>query len=166
MPEGELLPRLCAPGDARSLSAPWFAPVADGALWLTLVEDRGEVVRFVRSMDFVRWRLSVATARQRALDNLVAWSAGVSPEPMGEGIFRFASGDGLDAARLLILSRWFSTPMHALPLSRDQLWVVEDPARAASLHAEIGPLARQLPHAITSRLIRYDDGVLSPDARP
>lgn len=164
--EGELLPRLCAPGDAHSLSAPWFAPVADGALWLTLVEDRGEVVRFVRAMDFVRWRLSVAAARARALENLIAWSAGVHPEPMGEGVFRFATGDGLDAARLLILSRWFSTPMLALPLSRDQLWVVADPARAASLHAEIGPLARQLPHAITSRLFRCEDGVLSPAARP
>jgi hypothetical protein len=159
--EGELLPRLTAPGDPRSLSAPWFTPIADGLLWLTLVEDRGEVLRYVRTMDIVRWRRSVADVRQAAMDNLTAWSAGVVPESMGEGVYRFATGDGLDAARLLILSRWFTGPQFALPVSRDQLWVTADPQRAGVLRQAIGPAAHRLPHAITDRLIRHEAGVLT-----
>ena len=74
---GLILPRITAPGDPKSLSAPRVSPLADGALWLTLSEDRSRTVRFIKPMDFVRWRLSLADARSKAIDNLHAWSSAV-----------------------------------------------------------------------------------------
>jgi len=158
---GVMLPRVTAPGDPKSVSAPWFAPLADGALWLTLIEDRGRTVRFIKPMDFVRWRLSLADARARAIDNLHAWSTAVQPTEVEPGVWQLSTRDGLDAARLLILSRWFPQPVYALPLRRDLLLLSRDHAKAAGLQQEHGPTAHVHPYAISRRLFLYDRGVIS-----
>ena len=158
---GVLLPRITAPGDSKSVSAPWFLPLADGALWLTLIEDRGRTVRFIKPMDFVRWRLSLADARSRALENLRAWSTAVQPTAIEPGVWQLSTQDGLDAARLLILSRWFPQPVYALPLRRDLLLLCAEHAKAVRLQQQHGPTAHVHPYAISRRLFLYDRGVIS-----
>jgi hypothetical protein len=112
-------------------------------------------------MDFVRWRLSLADARSNAIDNLHAWSSAVQPVAVEEGVWQLSTRDGLDAARLLILSRWFSQPVFALPLRRDLLLLSTDHAKAARLQERHGPKAHVHPYPISRRLFRYERGVIS-----
>jgi hypothetical protein len=109
----------------------------------------------------VRWRLSLAAARSHAVDNLHAWSTAVQPTAVEEGVWQLATRDGLDAARLLILSRWFTQPVYALPLRRDLLLLSTDHAKAVRLQQQHGPTAHVHPYPISRRLFLYDRGVIS-----
>ena len=111
-------------------------------------------------MDFVRWRLSLAAARQQAMDNLRLHSAGVAPERVGEGIWRLATGDGLDASRLLILEQWFDETVYALPLSRDELWLTTDARRSVGMVEALGGRVGRVAYGIVGWLVVWREGRL------
>ncbi len=159
-----LLPRLSAPGDARDPASPWFAPLADGALWLTIVADEGGAFRYVRPLDFPRWGLAVAAAKAEAMDNLRADSAETAPQREGAGVLRLTTGDGLDASRLLIAEQWVSGPLLAVAPSRDALWMIPLTGAAAvprALAVWEAASARRMPYPLTRRLLLRVDGALS-----
>lgn len=146
--EGELVPRLLPTADPRL----WTAPLGPG-LHLALAWDQPEHQRLLSPFDLPRLGLSLAEARRRALAALQARSA--APEPLpGLPAFAWALGDGLDAARLLLLGR--APGALAVIPARDLCWWVpadqpDAPALARHLLAEahgLGPL----PYPLSDRI--------------
>ncbi|RME28929.1 MAG: hypothetical protein D6798_01275 [Deltaproteobacteria bacterium] len=98
--EERLVPRLLGAPDPRL----WTTPVADG-LHLAIAEDLPGRQRLLTPFDLPRMGLSVHRLPGLALDNL----ARLTPPPVllssPRGARAWQVGDGLDAARLLLLGR-------------------------------------------------------------
>lgn len=95
---GRLVPRLLAEADPRV----WSAPLAPG-LHLALALDSPLRQRLLSPFDLPRLGLSLAAARQRAMQNLRERS----PPPETDGTLSWwGLGDGLDASRLLLAGAW------------------------------------------------------------
>ena len=165
---GQLMPRLGLP-DADPEGVTWFAPLADDHLRAMLVLDQPTLVRFLRTLDLVEWRVGLVAARRRALENLDERSADVALLPVDDlpGVFEIATGDGYDAARLLILDRWVPGPLGALAVvpARDLLWVapVDGPSSlelGAMLWSEAREALPEVPYPLSGELFWHVEGRL------
>jgi len=162
------VPRLLPGGRDRSMSAPWSEPIAEDALRLAIAVVYGSVVRFIQPMDFVQWSLSVKEVKRRARDNLIEQSRCIQPHQRQDGSVWFCSGDTLDAARLLIVHRWFENVAGLLTMvpTRDCLWVVpisgpDSLPLAASLWAESRLMIQTSPYPVSSQVFLSAEGALS-----
>lgn len=122
----DIFPRILPFHQDKSLSAPWTFPIANGALLGTLVQDLGVNLRLLPPLELHRLGLSFDIIKDRALENLKLASQSVLFEPWDHGL-RAQSGDGLMAARSLILGEWFEGPIWVGMPSRDELLVLKDP---------------------------------------
>lgn len=147
VPALRLFPHLLAPGSADGgLGAPWVEKLAGGHLLMALCSDDGETLRMVKLLDFPRLGLSVAAAKAGSLERLAASSAPLAaelaarPDPLAPA--ELSLGDGHDAARLLVVERWFPGASGVLALApcRDLLLVApvgEGGAAARALGAAL-----------------------------
>lgn len=177
-PAANLMPRVVAPGEAPGGVGPWAEPLAGGALQLMLVFDRPESVRFVTPFDLPRWRLGLREARAAALQNLEARSQTVRDgleaalaEARAPVTLRVETGDGYDAARLLLIQRWMGATRGALVVApcRDLLVVVpvfgRDSLRsslelATRAWLEAQTQVRRRPYPLSPRLFWRDERAL------
>lgn len=173
-----LFPRLLSPGfEAPGLGGPWVEPLGEGALQLALVVDAPESLRLVRALDLPRWGLSVREAKRRAFDNLwrssAAIAAALAERPDPGAPFELSTGDGHDAARLLILAAL--APGHrgllALVPARDLLLAVPLVGPRDWARARAEALARRrwaaravrgLPYPLSPELFWCSEALIAP----
>jgi len=165
-PEGEvrerLVPRLLAEADPRL----WTRALAPG-LHLAVAEDLPARQRLLSPFDLPRLGLGMAEAQACAMANLRART----PPPLVEdGVFTWAVGDGLDAARLLLAGSWQQGALGALGVvpARDLCWwlPVTGPAdleRGVALALRARELG-SLPYPLSSTLwwVPSGEGELAP----
>lgn len=174
-PDGErLLPRLLPPGTpSTGLSAPWVEPLADGHLLLALARDTPTAVRWVTPLELPRLGMPLAAARRLALENLDELST-LARQAVVAGGDRVVldSGDGYDAARLLLLPGWLPAVrgVFAVVPSRDLLLAIPVGGRAdlpdalraaAQLQVRAEALAQRLPYPLSPQLFWRSEGLLA-----
>lgn len=172
-----LLPRLVPERFARELAEQGRGeivalPVA-GELRCALVLGYGDRARYVRPGELAGWQLDAEAARAVALQNLAARSAdarfGRLDTEHGPLVVA-RSGDGLDAARLLlpalpeVLAAELSPPFVVAVPHRDALLACSaaDAGVVEALRARAREDAARAPHAITDALYELDAGRLGP----
>ena len=142
-------------------------PLVNG-LNVALLLQQGRRARFVRAAELGDPKFGPSEAHQAALRNLAA-TAGRTRFMLSEGVEgRFAmarSGDGLDAARLLlpglhdVLAPALGTPFVAAIPHRDVLYACcNQPDAVAVLRRRVTEDAEAAPHAITQRLLLVGTG--------
>lgn len=173
-PETErLMPRLIPPGTTASgLSAPWVEPLAEGHLLFALAQDSAASVRWVTPLDLPRLGFPLAELRRRALENLDAASeAARRAVASARGEVALDSGDGYDAARLLLLPSWAPgvRGFFVVVPSRDLLMALpvlgradlpEALTAAVALRARAETLSRRMPYPLSPQLYWRSEGVL------
>lgn len=162
-----LLPRVTAPGFAASLAdrgALAHAPRVGGAIELTLVVDHVDRSRYVGAGELERWGLAFDVALAAAVENLAERSRGArfgTIDTEGGPLVFARTGDGLDAARLLlptlhaVLAPELGDAFLAAIPHRDVLLACADtPRLREALEARARDDAARAPHRITDRLFR------------
>jgi uncharacterized protein YtpQ (UPF0354 family) len=129
------------------------------------------VVDVAQSMVFVcrdhlrRWRRSVEDVHQLALANLERRGTDGLPKVVEPQPVVLQSGDGFDAARVLLLQ-----PAEGLLVAipdRDTLWVgPEQGQNLEQLMAVTEAIAAQAPHPVSGQVFRVTDGRLAAVAAP
>jgi hypothetical protein len=171
----DLLPRLVNHVFLAELGggAPLCTTTVGHDVHLALVVMVGDRARYVRSSEVDAWGLEPGAARRLALRNLAARSKGArfARGEHEEGPLVVASsGDGLDAARLLlpglhaVLAEELPSPIVAAVPHRDTLL-----ATTAQSEAAVRALARRAedararaPHGISAQLFEVRDGGVVP----
>ncbi len=164
-----LLPRVTAPGFAASLAEHGelaFRARLGGAVELALIIAHDDRSRYVGAHELLSWSVTFDEALAIAIGNLAGRSgqarfARVDTDAGPLVVAR--TGDGLDAARLLLPSlhdvlapELGDTFLVAIP-HRDALFACADqPALAAALTERARLDAAKAPHQITERLFRVD----------
>lgn len=128
-----------------------------------LVVPMGARARYVSPADLARWSLAPDAVLPRAIANLAERSARArfARVDTAEGPLVFArSGDGLDAARLLLpalfetLAPELGGPFLAAVPHRDVLWCAADtPPLRAALKARVDDDHARAPHAISRTIV-------------
>lgn len=156
-----LLPRLVGSAflgsfGERSEPALALTPVT-GEIRCALVLAYDGRAKFVRTDELVAWGISPEDARSRAIENLAGKSA--AARFVGDGPLLVArSGDGLDAARLLmpathhLLAERLGSPFVAAVPHRDVL-LASSVADAEGLAARARDDARRAPHPISATVV-------------
>jgi uncharacterized protein YtpQ (UPF0354 family) len=144
-------------------------PFGDGALVHRPLNDDLVVVYAIddpQSMVFVckahlrRWQKSEADLHNLALANLRRRSDALAV-PAGSEPLLLRSGDGYDAARVLLLEETDGL-LVAIP-DRDVLWVGREQGQdLAKLMATTEEIARTAPHPVSASVYRVTDGRLDP----
>ncbi|MGE0791942.1 MAG: hypothetical protein AB7S26_40080 [Sandaracinaceae bacterium] len=174
-----LVPRLTAPGFASRLAEEAQTELAhrswlDGAMEIHLVlayEDRS---RFVRAAELARVSVSFGDALAHAVTELARRSSGARfarVDTSAGPIALARTGDGLDAARLLlptlhdVLSPELGTPLAVAVPHRDALFAcAREPELIEAMRARVEGDAARAPHAISDRCFVLDDtGVRASD---
>ena len=128
-----------------------------------IVLDDGPDMVFVCRRHLQRWRRTEPDLYQIACANLAASGAPMPAAVPAEGMV-LRSGDGFDAARVLLLLDAATELVVGLP-DRDTLFV-GDPQRVdfARVEAAVAAVAQNAPHPVTDALYRLSDGRLAPAA--
>lgn len=136
-------------------------PLSDD-LAIVYVIDEPDSMVFVCRAQLRHWRKTEAELHGLALTNLRRRSDALpAPETASGEPLLLQTGDGYDAARLLLLDRAEGL-LVAVP-DRDLLWVAQERGQdLASLMATTEQIARTAPHPVSSQLYRVTDGRLQP----
>jgi hypothetical protein len=169
-----ILPRLVGPAFLSELSreardALFCVPFV-GDVNLTLILDYRDRARYVRRDELDRWEVTPSDARAHALANLAGRSerARFARVDTDGGAFVVArSGDGLDAARLLlpglheVLAAELASPMLVAIPHRDAL-IAASGTNADALAARARDDAARAPHTITADLFEVTASGVRP----
>ena len=140
-------------------------PLNDDLVTVYVIDDPHCMV-FVCREHLRRWRKSEADVHNLALANLQRLGGdGLLAETVGKEPVVLQSGDGFDAARVLLLEQAEGL-LVAIP-DRDTLWV--GPAHGQNLEqlmATTEAIAQQASHPVSSQLYRVTDGRLAPVSGP
>ncbi|MBM3961354.1 MAG: hypothetical protein FJ306_05560 [Planctomycetes bacterium] len=136
--------------------------LAEGLVVVYVLDDGPDMV-FVCRRHLQRWRRSEPDLYQIACANLAATGAPLPAALPAEGLV-LRSGDGFDAARVLLLLDAATELVVGLP-DRDTLFV-GDPLRVdvARIEAAVAAVAANAPHPVTDALYRLNGGRLQPVA--
>jgi hypothetical protein len=136
--------------------------LAEGLVVVYVLDDGPDMV-FVCRRHLQRWRRSEPDLYQIACANLAATGAPLPAALPDEGMV-LRSGDGFDAARVLLLLDAATELVVGLP-DRDTLFV-GDPQRVdvARVEAAVAAVAANAPHPVTDALYRLNGGRLQPVA--
>lgn len=177
--KSRLVPRLVGAdfvarlGDlAKERGRLFLAPIGHDVR-LALLVDHGERARYLREDELAAWSVSADDARSVAIANLAARSARArfgKLDTMHGPIVVARSGDGLDAARLLlpglhdVLSPELGSPFVVAVPHRDTLLAcpLHPPALVETLRARAQDDAARAPHRITPNLFVKTEGALLP----
>lgn len=137
-------------------------PLADGLVVVYVIEDGADLV-FVCRRHLQRWRRSESDLYSLACANLAATGEPMPAALPDEGLL-LRSGDGFDAARVLLLLDAAIELVVALP-DRDTLFV-GDPQRidVGRVGSAVAAVAANAPHPVSDSLYRLSDGRLEPVA--
>ncbi|HHH30588.1 MAG TPA: hypothetical protein ENK57_19910 [Polyangiaceae bacterium] len=176
--EGRLLPRITAPGFARSLQAHGTlasAPRLEGAIEITLVVAHEDRSRYVAAHELLVWGMSFEQALALAIGNLAQRSENARfarIETDAGAMVMARTRDGLDAARLLlptledVIGQELGRPFLVAIPHRDTLLACADrPELVEALRERAADDAAHAPHKISERLFRIEAGRISL-ARP
>lgn len=136
--------------------------LAEGLVVVYVLDDGPDMV-FVCRRQLQRWRRSEPDLYQIACANLAVTGAPLPAALPPEGMV-LRSGDGFDAARVLLLLDAATELVVGLP-DRDTLFV-GDPERVdvARVEAAVAAVAANAPHPVTDALYRLNGGRLQPVA--
>jgi hypothetical protein len=133
-------------------------PLGGDLVTVYVVDDNTSMV-FVCREHLRRWRKDLADVHNLALANLAR--RGPAPQPVPDEPVVVQSGDGFDAARVLLLA-----PRDGLLVAvpdRDTLWVGPEQGQdLVGLMATMEGIAERSPHPVSPRLYRLTDGRLEP----
>lgn len=132
-------------------------------LAVVYVIDDPHTMVFVCRAHLQAWRRSEEDLHQLALGNLHRRGAGALL-PLGREPLLLQTGDGYDAARVLLLDQLERTGslLVAMP-DRDTLWVAQEEGQdLARLMTAAEAMAQEAPHPVSGRLFRFTAGRLEP----
>lgn len=136
--------------------------LADGLVVVYVLDDGPDMV-FVCRRHLQRWRRSEPDLYQIACANLAASGAPMPAALPPEGVL-LRSGDGFDAARVLLLLDAATELVVGLP-DRDTLFVGDaQRVDVAKVEAAVAAVAANAPHPVTDALYRVNGGRLEPVA--
>ncbi|HEB53263.1 MAG TPA: DUF1444 family protein [bacterium] len=145
-------------GDSGLVSTP-----LNDELAVVYVVDDPSCMLFLCRAHLQRWGKSLADIHNLALANLRR--AGAVPTELGREAVLLQSGDGFDAARVLLLDQQDGL-LVAVP-DRDTLWVgPEEGQNLAQLMAATEEIAERASHPVSASLFRVTDGRLEPVQAP
>lgn len=134
-------------------------------LVVVYVIDEGVDMVFVCRKHLQRWRKTEAEVHDLAVVNLARRGAPLPARVPDDGLV-LRSGDGYDAARVLLLLGSDEDLLVALP-DRDTLWVGRAPeADVAQVAAAAEAVAAHAPHPVEGGVFRLTDGQLEPLTSP
>lgn len=133
-------------------------PLIDNLQIVYVIDDPHAMV-FVCRAHLRQWRRNAEDVHRLAIANLNR-RAGLLPQVAAEGDpTLLQSGDGYDAARVLLLDRADGL-LVAMP-DRDVLWLARDEGQSVeTLAVAAGAMARVAPHPISDRVYRLKGGRL------
>jgi hypothetical protein len=130
-------------------------------LVVVYVLDEGADMVFVCRGHLQRWRRSEAELYDLARANLASRGEPLPARVPAEGLV-LRSGDGYDAARLLLLLGADEELLVAVP-DRDTLWIGRTPdVDVAAVRATAAAVAAHAPHPVDGGLFRLTSGQLQP----
>jgi uncharacterized protein YtpQ (UPF0354 family) len=140
-------------------------PMNDELVTVYVVDEPNSMV-FVCREHLRRWRKTDADVHNIAVANLARSSAGTMPvETAAQEPVLVQSGDGYDAARVLLLEKAEGL-LVAIP-DRDTLWVgSEQGQNLEQLMATTEAIAQKAAHPVSPALWRVKDGRLAPLSEP
>jgi uncharacterized protein YtpQ (UPF0354 family) len=137
--------------------------VLNDELVVVYVVDDSHTMVFVCRAHVRLWQRTEADIHQLACANLARRGDGGMRQPAQEPV-RLHSGDGYDAARVLLLGHEAESEglLVAIP-ERDTLWVgTPEGQNLAALMATTEAIAGQSPHPVSARVWQLKDGQLAP----
>lgn len=135
-------------------------PLGDRLVVVYVIDEGADMV-FVCRKHLQRWRKTEADVHDLAVVNLAQRGAPL-PERVPEDGLVLRSGDGYDAARVLLLLGSDEELLVALP-DRDTLWVGRAPeVDVAQVAAAAAAVAANAPHPVAGSLFRLTAGQLEP----
>jgi uncharacterized protein YtpQ (UPF0354 family) len=138
------------------------SPLGADLVTVYVIDDAKSMV-FVCREHLRRWRKQVADVHALALSNLAR--RGPALPASIEEPYVVRSGDGFDAARVLLLEPRDGL-LVAMP-DRDTLWVAPESGQdLARLMATMEDVREHAPHPVSGRLYRLTDGRLEPVPAP
>lgn len=140
-------------------SALAYRKLSEDLATVYVIDDPHTMV-FVCRAHLQRWHRSVEDVHQLAVANLRRHDGSEQVAKLtGEQPVLLQTGDGYDAARVLLLSQ--SEGMLVAIPDRDVLWVGSERNQdLARLMAQAGSMAEAAPHRVSDRLYRVRDGYL------
>lgn len=147
-------------GDSALVQRPLNAELS-----VVYVIDDPHTMVFVCRAHLTAWRRQEEDLHRLALGNLQR-RAGGAALPLSHEPLLLQTGDGYDAARVLLLDETARSDslLVAVP-DRDTLWVAQEEGQnLASLMAATEAMAQQAPHPVSDRLFRFRAGRLEPVA--
>jgi hypothetical protein len=134
-------------------------PLAADLVTVYVIDDTNNMV-FVCREHLRRWRKEVLDLHNLAVANLARRGVGLPEAAMRDGAL-VQTGDGFDAARVLLLDRRDGL-LVAIP-DRDTLWVgPETGQNLEHLMATTEAIAAHAPHPVSGAVFRVTDGQLEP----
>jgi hypothetical protein len=167
-PISHVLPHLRPPADAATL--PWHTPIANGRLVECLVADEQTSITYLGPLQIVGHKVGVDGLRTRARLNLSVLMpydlSGCTPHASHPDVWVCATGDGHDAARLLLADQLAGGPVIAWAPHRDRLVFTRCPPQelgsiAWTLRQEALQSAHTATHPITAEAFSVEDGQVS-----
>jgi hypothetical protein len=135
-------------------------PLNDELVVVYVLDDRANMT-FVCREHLRRWRKDVVDLHNLALANLARRGSSVPDAATHEALV-LQSGDGFDAARVLLLARQHEGLLVAIP-DRDTLWVGPEAGQdLGKLMATTEAIAEHAAHPVSGRVYRLTDGRLAP----
>jgi len=131
-------------------------------LAVTYVIDDPDCMVFVCRAHLRRWNRSEADLYNLALQNLARVGGGSDEALRGDEPVVLRTGDGYDAARVLLLAREEADGLLVALPDRDVLWVGSRQSDLAELMAANEEVNRSAVHPLSPRLYRIEDGQLQP----
>jgi uncharacterized protein YtpQ (UPF0354 family) len=136
-----------------------YRPLSDELVTVYVIDDAQSMV-FVCRAHLRRWRKSEDDLHNLAVANLARTGRPQLPAAMAQQPLLLQSGDGFDAARVLLLEPADGL-LVALP-DRDTLWVgAADGQNLERLMATTEAIADQSLHPVSKRVFRVTDGQLA-----
>lgn len=130
-------------------------------LVVVYVIDAPSTMMFVCREHMRRWRKSVDDLHHLAVGNLTRRGAPGLPKGAVDSPVVLHSGDGFDAARVLLLEA--QAPLLVAMPDRDTLWVGPDGGQGIEqLMATTEAIAGQAAHPVSPHVYRLKDGQLAP----
>jgi hypothetical protein len=168
LPIARILPHLRPPIGEHLL--PWHAPLASGRLLECLVADEDETIQYLGPLQVVQFGLGVEGLRARARLNLSLLPpydlSGFTPHEVHPDVWVCATGDGHDAARMLLADQLAGGPVIAWVPHRDRLVLTRREAHqldgiAWAIREEAIRSAPLVTHPITAEAFLVNEGLIS-----